>query len=198
MNDPSPAGERILAAATEIFYTEGIGAVGVDRIAAEAAVTKPTLYAQFGSKANLIAAVLDRRSRDRQAAIESMLADFDGDAEARLLAVFDWLAEGHGKSGFRGCPFINAAVELPDARHPARLVILDYKRWLRTMLTSLASAAGAADPERLGSDLQLLIDGANARVVVEDDRSAMRDARRVASSLLASDLSNRRTSPREA
>lgn len=184
----SASGEQILDTATEIFYREGIGAVGVDRIVAEAGVTKPTLYAQFGSKANLIAEVLGRRSQRRQEALAQVLADFDGTPVDRLLAAFDWMAEGHGKPGFRGCPFTNAAVELPDPIHVARLVISDYKAWLRVTLSDLAEAAGLEDPAQWGADLQLLIDGANARVVVDDDRTAMARAGRLAALLVAQQL----------
>ncbi|MGW0039929.1 TetR/AcrR family transcriptional regulator [Gordonia sp. NPDC003376] len=180
----SASGERILATAREIFYAEGIGAVGVDRLVAEAGVTKPTLYAQFGSKANLVAEVLDRRRLDRQEALVAFLETIDGEPIDRLLSVFDWLAEGHGRSGFRGCPFTNAAVELPDPLHPARQVISSYKAWLRASLSELAAEAGLENPNQWGSDLQLLIDGANARVVVDDDRTAIHDAGRVAASLL--------------
>jgi AcrR family transcriptional regulator len=181
----SASGERILDVATDVFYREGIGAVGVDRIVAEAGVTKPTLYAQFGSKANLVAEVLDRRSRKRREALSLFLAEHDGEPVERLLAVFDWLAEGHGRPGFRGCPFTNAAVELPDPLHVARLVISEYKAWLRSTLAELAEAAGLEHPEQWGADLQLLIDGANARVVVDDDHAAMRRAGRLAATLIA-------------
>lgn len=187
----SAAGERILEVATAIFYSEGIGAVGVDRIVAEAEVTKPTLYAQFGSKANLVAAVLDRRRLERQAGLLRFLGDYDGGSVERLLAVFDWLAEGHSRPGFRGCPFTNAAVELPDPSHPAREVISAYKAWLRATLAGLAEAAGLEDPVRWGSDLQLLIDGANARVVADDDRTAMASAGRIAAALVARQSNSR-------
>ncbi|MBO0675872.1 TetR/AcrR family transcriptional regulator [Mycolicibacterium sp. S2-37] len=180
--------DRILDVATDIFYRDGIGAVGVDRIVAEAGVTKPTLYAQFGSKANLVAEVLDRRSRKRQEALSLFLADNQGEPVERLLAVFDWLGEGHGRPEFRGCPFTNAAVELPDPLHVARLVISDYKAWLRSTLSDLAEAAGLKDPQQWGANLQLLIDGANARVVVDDDRSAMKRASGLAATLIACEL----------
>jgi AcrR family transcriptional regulator len=174
----TPSAERLLQTATEVFYAEGIRATGVDTLAARAGVSKPTLYAQFGSKEGLVAAVLDRRRETRQEQLAAMLDAMPATGEDRLLAVFDWLAEGHGSSGFRGCPFTNAAVELPDPAHPARAVISAYKNWLRDTLARLAAEAGL-------SDLLLLIDGANARVVVADDRSAMRRARSAAARLIA-------------
>ena len=176
--------ERLLDAATELFYVEGIRGVGVDTVVAKAGVSKPTLYTQFGSKANLIAAVLDRRRRDRQEALERYLGEAGGDARHRMQAVFEWLAQGHGRSGFRGCPFTNAAVELPDPGHPARAVIVAYKDWLRSTLAALAAEAGLSEPDELGSDLLLLIDGANVRVVVPGDRTAMRRAGVVAGRLI--------------
>ncbi|WP_433442940.1 TetR/AcrR family transcriptional regulator [Nonomuraea sp. CA-141351] len=183
----SAAGERLLEVATEVFYAEGIRATGVDTLVARAQVSKPTLYAQFGSKEQLVAAVLDRRRAARQAAMTAFLQQCASGGAERLLAVFDWLAEGHGHEAFRGCPFTNAAVELPDAGHPAREVISAYKDWLRSTLTRLAAEAGLPRPEEVGFGLLLLIDGANARVVVDGDRTAMRRAKQVAARMIGAD-----------
>ncbi|MFI9839112.1 TetR/AcrR family transcriptional regulator [Nonomuraea sp. NPDC051941] len=180
----SPGGQRLLEVATEVFYAEGIRATGVDTLVERAGVSKPTLYAQFGSKENLVAAVLARRSAARQVALSAYLAGSDVQGGQAVLAVFDWLAEGHGREGFRGCPFTNAAVELPDPGHPARAVISAYKSWLRGTLATLAGQAGLARPEEVGDALLLLIDGANARVVVDDDRTAMLRARAAAARLI--------------
>ncbi|WP_345359505.1 helix-turn-helix domain-containing protein [Actinoallomurus liliacearum] len=184
MDRLSPGGRRLLDVAAEVFYAEGIRATGVDTLVERAGVSKPTLYAQFGSKENLVAAVLDQRRRQRQEALASFLAESDAQGAERILAVFDWLARGHGREGFRGCPFTNAAVELPDPGHPARAVIAGYKDWLRDTLTALARQAGLREPEELGFALLMLIDGANARVVVADDRTAMRRARSAAARLV--------------
>lgn len=178
------AGQRLLNLATEVFYAEGIRATGVDTLVAQAGVSKPVLYAQFGSKQGLVAAVLDRRRVARQAALDEFLRRRGGAPIERLLAVFDWLARGHGHEGFRGCPFTNAAVELPDPDDPARKVISEYKRWLRGVLADLAGEAELDRPEDVGYALLLLIDGANARVVVDGDRSAMRRAKAVAAQLV--------------
>ncbi|WP_214412461.1 TetR family transcriptional regulator C-terminal domain-containing protein [Sphaerisporangium fuscum] len=131
-----------------------------------------------------MAAVLDRRRASRQEALTAFLARTSGSGTERLLSVFDWLAQGHGRWGFRGCPFTNAAVELPDEGHPARKVISAYKNWLRLTLVELAAQAGLARPDELGYALLLLIDGANARVVVDGDRTAMLRARSVAATLI--------------
>jgi AcrR family transcriptional regulator len=179
------SGERILEVAAALFYAEGIGAIGVDRVVEESGVSKPTLYAQFGSKAGLIAAVLDRRREQRQQAIGAYLADAVDPPASQVLRLFDWFAIGHAEPGFRGCPFTNAAAELPDPEHPARQVIAEYKAWLRTVLTDLAEEDGLPDPPWWGSTLALLIDGANARVVTTGDTTAIQDARRTAAALIA-------------
>lgn len=187
MHRYSPGGQRLLEVATEVFYTEGIRATGVDTLVERAGVSKPTLYAQFGSKENLVAAVLERRRAVRQAALTEFLVQAGGSAAERLLAVFDWLARGHGTEGFRGCPFTNAAVELPDPAHPAREVISAYKAWLRERLSELAAQAGLDDPDEIGYALLLLIDGANARVVVDGDRGAMLRAKAAAARMIGAE-----------
>jgi AcrR family transcriptional regulator len=181
----SASGERLLDAAAKLFYAEGVGAVGVDRVAEESGVSKPTLYAQFGSKAGLVAAVLDRRREDRQRAIAAHLTEAQGLEGSWVLALFDWFAVGHARPGFRGCPFTNAAAELPDPEHPARAVIAAYKAWIRRTLADLAAADGLPDPEWWGSTLALLIDGANARVVTTGDTRAILDAKAAAAAMIA-------------
>jgi AcrR family transcriptional regulator len=180
----SPSGERVLAVATEIFYREGIRATSMDSVVARSGVSKPTVYVQFGSKDELVAAVLQRRYEQRREALRQFLSEQAGPPGERLLAVFDWLAPTHARKGFRGCPFTNAAVELPDAGHPARAVISEYKRWLRGTFTDLARQAGRADAGELGLALLMLVDGANARMVVDGDSTAIHAARKIAARLL--------------
>ena len=155
-------------AAHALFYEQGIVASGVDTVVAAAGVSKPTLYAHFGSKSELVAAVLERRHARRVASLRAWVADSSDDPRERLLAVFDWLAEFYGRDGARGCAFLNAAAETPDSGAPAREIIRRQKRWMRGYLAELAGDAGLADPQRVGSQLLLLIDGASSRVLVED------------------------------
>jgi len=180
----SPSGERVLEVATEAFYREGIRSMSVDTVVARSGVSKPTVYAQFGSKDELVAAVLRRRCEQRHEALRQFLGEQSGPPAERLLAVFDWLARAHAKKGFRGCPFTNAAVELPEPGHPARAVISQYKRWLRGTFTDLARQAGRADADALGLALLMLVDGANARMVVDGDRTAIHAAKKTAAQLL--------------
>ena len=180
----SPAGQRLLDVAAEVFYAEGIRATGVDTLTERAGVSKPVLYAQFGSKENLVAAVLDQRRIRRKEALAAYLAEVSESGVGRLLAVFDWLASGHSRVGFRGCPFSNAAVELPDPGHPARRVILAYKTWLRDTLADLAGQAGLDQPSEVADALLLLIDGANTRVLITGDTTAMGRAKAAAIRLI--------------
>ena len=169
----------------ELFYAEGIGAVGVDTLVERAGVSKPTLYTQFGSKEGLVAAVLDRRRERRQRALTAFLESSTDDPKEKLLSVFEWVALDQDRTGSRGCAFINAAVELPDPNHPGRAVIAEYKEWLRATLSTLAAEAGLSDPEGMGHALLLLIDGAHARILVTGDPEEMTRSRSTANSLLS-------------
>jgi AcrR family transcriptional regulator len=180
MGELTPGGRRLLEVAAGVFYAEGIRATGVDALTERAGVSKPTLYAQFGSKENLVAAVLDRRRAQRQHDLAAFLTRTRGTGTGRLLAVFDWLAAGHTREGFRGCPFTNAAAELPDHGHPARQVISAYKDGLRSTLAALAREAGLARPDELADTLLMLIDGASARVLFAGDRDAIHRAKAAA------------------
>ena len=103
----------------------------------------------------------------------------------RLLAVFEWLATWHaGGGGERGCAFVNASAEVSGPGHPAREVARRHKRWMREYLAGLAAEAGFSDPKRLGADLMLLVDGANARVTVDGDLAAATDARCLAAIII--------------
>ena len=103
----TPAKQKLLDSASALFYADGIGATAVDDVVRAAGVSKPTLYAHFGSKAELVAAVLERRHAARIAELEPL--------EGGPLAVFGWLADFYARDGARGCAFVNAAAELTEA-----------------------------------------------------------------------------------
>jgi AcrR family transcriptional regulator len=176
--------ERLVGTAAELFYSRGINATGVDAVVAGSGVSKPTLYTHFRSKDDLIAAVLERRIGYQRDTVDDWVRAHAGTPRDRILAVFDWLADLHARGAGRGCAFVNAAAELADPAHPARELARQHKRWWRGYLASLAAEAGLADPDRVGSDLMLLFDGASARVSVDGDVGAARQARRVAETLL--------------
>lgn len=179
----SASGERLLEIASQLFYAEGIGAIGVDRVSEESGVSKPTLYAQFKNKAGLVAAVLQRRRETWEGIITSYVEALPTDEPSKVLALIDLFIRYHAKPRFRGCPFINAAAELPDVTHPARSVINDHKVWMRNLLVRLATADGLDNPAWWGSTLMLLIEGANAQVITTGDTNAMKDARQSAATM---------------
>lgn len=180
-----PAADRILRAASEMFYREGIRAVGVDAIAAGADVTKKSLYDNFGSKDALVAAYLRARDERWRAWLVGFVDQQGGTPRERLLATFDALEGWIEKENFRGCGFVNAAAEFPHDGHPARDVVMDQKSWLRGYLMQLASEGRASDPERLAEQLMILHEGANVASSLDISADAAQRAREVAALLVA-------------
>lgn len=180
------ARQRLLAAADQLFYTEGINATGVDAVIAEADVARMTLYKQFGGKAGLVAAYLDERDARWRADLEDAIAAAGADPVARLLAVFDALALWVSEPRFRGCSFVNAAAEVADDDHPARQTALRHKRALRARMSELAAAAEFAQPESIVDQLMLLVEGAVTTAAVHTVEDAVGTARATAQQLCAS------------
>lgn len=160
---PAPrAIDRIRESAQELFYNEGIRAIGVDEIVSRAGVTKPSLYRSFASKDELAAAYLQDYDAAFWQRFDAGAERHAGDPRAQLRAYLQGLAQRASKDGYRGCGLTNAAVEYPDTAHPARKVAEANKRALRTRLAAMAKAMGARDPQALGDGLLLLIEGAFA------------------------------------
>jgi AcrR family transcriptional regulator len=175
MKQASPA-SRILEAANKLFYEQGIRAVGVDAVAAEAGVSKRTLYNYYPSKDALIAAYLTLRFKH--------MAPSDAPAREQILGYFDRLEKMMSDSGFRGCPYVNAVAEISDRKHAAIGIAVRFKeervRWYKTLLDRM----GVADPQGLAMQLQILVEGAIASALVRDDPSFGRSARAAAEVLL--------------
>jgi AcrR family transcriptional regulator len=176
------ARDRLLAAADELFYEEGVHTVGIDRVIEKAGVAKATLYSAFGSKDELVRAYLNARHAARQERMTRRLATYD-DPRERLLGVFDLLAESIADPGFHGCAFVNASAESP-AGSAAEEATTEYRTWVRSLLTDLARDAGASDPAELARQLQLLYDGVNISARMDRDPSAATVARAAAVTLL--------------
>jgi AcrR family transcriptional regulator len=155
-----PPRERILAAARELFYRHGIRAVGVDAIAEAAGTNKMTLYRHFASKDELVAACLVQVAAEDEARWQALAAAHP-DAKGQLLGWLTQLREKMMVVGERGCPFANAAVELPDKDHPARRIIEAHKLRRRDSIVELCRTGGLSEPERLADEIFLLIEGAN-------------------------------------
>ena len=164
---PGDAGAKVLKAASALFYRDGIHAVGVDTVAAEAGVTKAALYGNFGSKSGLVVAYLRERDRLWQAEIDRITAGH-ADPKERVLAVFDAYEAWLSRDGYRGCAFLNATSEFPDPADPVREVVRHHKTSLHGYLRAQLAAAGRAG--ELADELMLLLEGAAVRSVV--DRSA--------------------------
>jgi AcrR family transcriptional regulator len=177
------ARERLLAAADELFYREGVNTVGIDRVIERAGVAKASLYSQFGSKDELIRAYLHQRHESRRQRIEEGLQRYDTPRE-RLLGVFDLLGELFARPGSRGCAFVNAGAEAP-AGGVIDQATREYRGWLQGLFTELARSAGAADPEGLAVQLMLLYDGTAVSARMAPGSSSAPAARAAAGALLA-------------
>ncbi len=180
--DRASARDRLLAAADELFYEEGIHTVGIDRVIERAGVAKATLYNVFGSKDELIRAYLSARHVARQERIRNGLARYDTPRE-RLLGVFDVLGEVFARPGFHGCAFLNASAEATAGSAVAE-VSGQSRAWVRALFKDLSQAAGAADPDRLARQLVLLYDGATVAARMDHDPTAAAAARAAATVLL--------------
>jgi AcrR family transcriptional regulator len=156
MSTTSPARERVLETATRLFYAEGVHAVGIDRIIAEAGVAKATFYHHFPAKDELVRAYLLQQSQLQRATADSL---DKATPREMLLAIFDNVGELGRDPGYRGCPFVNAAAEYPDPSHPVRQAISEHRRWFRTLLRDLLVADANPDPERTADLLVALKDG---------------------------------------
>ncbi len=152
---------RILGTAREMFYAEGIRAVGVDTIVERSGVAKSSLYRLFRSKDDLIEAFL--RAEDQQFWAQwDQVAASATDPLGELRSHLNWISRYIATPRFRGCPFLNAAAEFPSPDHQARAVCRAHKAELRRRIEALAQAAGLADPGLLADQLTLVIDGAFA------------------------------------
>jgi AcrR family transcriptional regulator len=152
------ARERLLAAADELFYAEGVQTVGIDRIIERAGVAKASLYNLFGSKEELVAAYLASRHDRTTSRLANAIAGVD-DPRQKILAVFDAQAQQFEQADFNGCAFMAASTEAPPGGLVAHAAD-EFRAWIRGMFTDLAEQADAPDPAGLGRQLHLLYDGA--------------------------------------
>jgi len=176
--------ERVLQTASKLFYAEGIRAVGVDRIAGEAGVSKMTLYRHFPTKDDLVVAVLDARNEPALDLLRKASARAGGGPRQRLLVCFAGLEPWFASRGFRGCPFMNASLELADPGHPARAVAARHKTATRDHFAALTTELGVADPETLADQLALVFDGAIAQAQMRDPAHVARAAVAAATALV--------------
>ncbi|CAN7198136.1 TetR/AcrR family transcriptional regulator [Trinickia sp. LjRoot230] len=158
----STAQQLLLRAAGELFYQEGVRAVGVDAVVERAGVNKMSLYRQFSSKDELVVAYLEQASVRFFERFERSVAQHPGNPVRQIAQYFEDLAKRASMEGYRGCPFVNVSAEFPDAQHPARQCVGRNKAQLMERLTTLAREAGANDPDYLANALALVIEGVYA------------------------------------
>jgi AcrR family transcriptional regulator len=172
--------DRILDAATTLFYEEGIQ-VGINRVIARAEVTPNTLYRHFGSKDKLVAAALEQWSVDWLQWLRDRVERLDEQPEGRLAAFWNALDQWIASEGFRGSFVVNAATGLcGNLDHPAQAVIIEHRAALRRLLEELAESTGAHEPSCLAAELQVLLDGAVAMAAVDRRPAVVDDARALA------------------
>ena len=183
------AHDRLLEAAAQLFYAEGIHATGIDTITATANVAKKSLYNNFASKAELVAAYLEDRHACLIGLYEARLR-LARSPRDRVLAMFDAYLDHAGLSwenNFRGCGMLNAAAELPTG-HPGRLAVARHKQQIQDLLHDSLKAVHPQDPEQveqLAEHLSFLLEGSMVRAGLEGHDALLRRARALADSLLA-------------
>jgi AcrR family transcriptional regulator len=190
------ARERLLDAANELFYAEGVHTVGIDRVIERAGVAKASLYGTYGSKEELVRAYLELRASARRERILKHLARYD-DPRAKILGVFEQLYERAAEPSFRGCAFVNATAEGPLAETKARRTALDARAWMRELFAELARELGVEEPARIGRALQMMYDGAMIAVSMEGDRSAVEEARKMAAALVDAERAPEKAAPKK-
>jgi AcrR family transcriptional regulator len=157
----SEARTRLLDTATRIFYSEGIHSVGVDRIVAEAKVTRATLYRHFPGKEELVLAYLAQADQGIRAQVAEAVGSSPSPRE-QIRAVARSITDGIRSPGFRGCAFLNAVAEYPDPSHPIHQAVMAHREWFLQTLTDLIARAGEGPADAAGRHLVMLRDGAMA------------------------------------
>ncbi len=185
MATAQPASQRLLDAASDLFYEHGIASTGVDLIAARSGVAKTTMYAHYGNKDGLVAAYLEARGRAWREHLASEVSTGASTPRDQLLRVFDVLGEWMSGPDFCGCPFIKAASEIDDPDHPAWRATEMHRTWLRGYLTGLTQRLRVDDPAALATSLLMLYDAAMVHSAIDSSGDApARDARRTAEVLI--------------
>ena len=180
----APAKGRILDTANVLFYEDGIRNVGVDRIISASSVTKATFYKHYRAKDNLIVEYISARHESVRADVEFMI-ETGPSAEAVLRGFVAGIIAEIDSPGFRGCPFINAAAEFPEAEHPVRKVVTAHREWYVETLADLLKEMGHPVPGDAADELLLARDGALSGGYAGDSIAASAALARIADRVLA-------------
>lgn len=187
-SDEPDTAERVLAAASRLFYAHGVRAVGVEWVVAESGVAKTSLYRHFRTKDDLVAAFLEREDREFWSQWDEVAATAAPDPTGELMALLGWIGERVSREGYRGCPQINVAAEFSDPDHPARKVRARHKALMFARLKALVERIGVGDAEEVAHQLALLADGA----FTSDGRLSRAGATRILQSAARSLIGNHR------
>jgi AcrR family transcriptional regulator len=180
--------DKILETASDLFYKQGVRAVGVDLVVEKAGVAKTSLYRHFGTKDDLVAAFLEREDLDFWRTWDAVAKHHAEHAKAELDAQLRWIGERVGQPGYRGCPQINVAAEFPEADHPARKVAKAHKREMRRRLRDIAERLNVAAPDELAGQLAVLINGAFVSSQLFEPGEATPLLRRAADALISTSV----------
>jgi AcrR family transcriptional regulator len=183
--ETSEARQRILETADRLFYQDGIRAVGIDRIIAEAEVAKMSLYKHFPSKDDLILAALKHREEGVLEFFRSAMERHGKKAKYPLRAFFAALKEWFETPGFRGCAFQNAAAELADPAHPGTEFIRGHKQRFGVFLRGLVEEAIGKNASKVAPAVALLVEGAIVTAVIQGTPDAADVARDASLKLVA-------------
>jgi AcrR family transcriptional regulator len=178
------ARERILETAEDLFYREGIHAVGIDTIIEKSGVAKMSLYRNFASKEDLIAAYLEARSQRYWQWWEAVMAQNANEPRRQLRDLFEAIAVRVRRPEFRGCALLKAAAEFPEEGCRARVVALAHKKEMRGRLLKLCRAIGARQPKVLTNQLFMLIEGAYSTAGILGKRDAVKATAKAAEVLI--------------
>jgi len=180
--------DRIMQAASDLFYARGIHAVGVDAIVSEAGTNKMSFYRSFASKDELVAEYLRTEEREGWHCWDETVAKYAGNPRAQVEALFDVLVTNIYPKGARGCPLANAAVEITAPDHPGRPIIEQYKAGMRRRFRELAREMGSRDADSLGDALLLLWEGSYLTRLTLGQHGPVQDAGKAARALIAAYL----------
>jgi AcrR family transcriptional regulator len=186
--DEPSAHARLVETATELFYQEGIRAIGIDTVVARSGVSKSSLYRTFASKDDLIAAFAEEENKRFWQWWDEIVERHAGAPSQQITSLLEGIGAQIASPQFRGCPFINLATEFPNRKHPGTAIACANKREMRERLRALARALGARDPNRLANQLALLIDGAYGQAVTLGPDSLKRELVDAAKALIEAQI----------
>ncbi|MBE9044447.1 TetR/AcrR family transcriptional regulator [Pleurocapsales cyanobacterium LEGE 10410] len=186
--ESSDTRQKILETASQLFYEKGIPYVGINEVIAESNIAKRTLYRWFSSKDKLIEEVAKYRAQQWIEWFEKAVTERGDTPKEQLLATFDVLREWYASPGFRGCPFINAVLEIADASHQAHHVSVNLRESIRQIVMRLATEAGVQNPDAFSRQYLLLIGGASLMATIEQSADGATFAQNTLSVLIDASL----------